>query len=201
MGVLFLDSSFYLQFGLLNHQLEWIDFREIQNRKGASSLHGELYEFLGKNNVQVKDVKKIILGGGPGSYTGIRLAEGMAQIFEWQKVEINSFYSFEIPYFSGIEEGAWCAEAFKGEIFLYEWNKSKSQHSLMKESEFRDYTPKKGELYHIGDGISDRLVRSTTSLLKKHPQEIFKRILRRGERFAPFYFRTGEQEFKIPFKQ
>ena len=191
MNFLFLDSSYYLQFGLVDDNLEWIDFREIRNRKGSSLLHGELYKLLRENHFQIEDVGKIVLGGGPGSYTGIRLAEGIAQIFEWQKVEINSFYYFEIPYFSGVEEGTWCAEAFKGEIFLYEWNKDKSQHSFMKEDQFKAYTPSHGELYQIGN---------TTELLRKHPQKAFSRILKRKQRFSPFYFRADEREFRIPSK-
>ncbi len=200
MNFLFLDSSFYLQFGLLNEKLEWVDFREIQNKKGSSVLHGELHEFLKKNNQQVKDIKKIILSGGPGSYTGIRLAEGMAQIFEWQNVEISSFYCFEIPYFKGIKKGCWCAEAFKSEIFLYEWNEDKSRHCFIKMNQFKDYISEKKKLYHVSDRIQGYQTESTTQLLKEYPQQIFSRVLKRKDRFKPFYFRSSEKEFKISNK-
>ena len=196
MDTLFLDSSIYLQLGMLNEQLEWIDFREIKDRKGSSIFHRELYELFEEKGLQIKSLKKIFLSNGPGSYTGVRLAEGMAQIFEWQNVDVYSFYCFELPYFSGVKKGVWCTEAFKGEIFFYEWNGAKSQNYFIKIDEFENHVQKIENLYHAEGKILNQYVLNTTSLLKKCPQKIFSNILKRKKRFSPFYFRSLKKEFK-----
>ncbi len=187
MDTLFLDSSHYLRLGILDKQFEWIDFREIKNKKGSSILHYELYKLLEEKGLQANCLKKIFLANGPGSYTGIRLAEGIAQIFEWQEVEIYSFYCFEIPYLAGVQSGAWYAEAFKGEVFLYEWDGIKTQSRLVAKSNFEDYAQKKENLYHAYN---------MALLLKEYPQKIFSKIFERKRRFSPFYFRSLDKEFK-----
>lgn len=40
-------------------------------------------EGLSKNNLQVKDFDKIILGKGPGAYTGLRVSMAVAKMFAW----------------------------------------------------------------------------------------------------------------------
>ena len=197
MDTLFLDSSIYLQLGILNEQLEWIDFREIKDRKGSSIFHRELYKLFEEKGFQIKNLKKIFLGNGPGSYTGVRLAEGMAQIFEWQNVDIYSFYCFEIPYFSGVEKGIWCTEAFKGEMFFYEWNREKSQNYFVKVDEFKNHIPKITPFYYAEGKNLSQCALNTNSLLKKCPQKIFSNILKRKKRFSPFYFRSLKKEFKV----
>ena len=197
MSLLFLDTSSYLQFGLISKELEWIDFREIQNKKGSSILHGELHRFFEDNHIKGRDIKKIILGNGPGSYTGIRLGEGISQIFEWQGTQINSFYGFEIPCFSGIEAGSWCARAFKDEVFIYEWNDEQSRSLFLKTKDFKSYAPPQGDLYHTHGSFLDKELKSTTELLRKSPKKIFHRVLEQAKHLPPCYFRPLEKEFKI----
>ncbi len=197
MDTLFLDSSAYLQLGILNEQLEWVDFKEIKNKKGSSIFHRELYEFFEEKGLQIKNLRKIFLGNGPGSYTGVRLAEGMAQIFEWQNVDVYSFYCFELPYLSGVERGVWCTEAFKGEIFFYKWNREESQNYFIKIDEFKNHVQKIKNLYHAEEGVLNQCFLNTTILLKQCPQKIFSNILKRKKRFSPFYFRSLKKEFKV----
>ena len=51
---------------------------------------------LKENNLQVKDFDRILLGKGPGAYTGLRVSMSVAKIFSWT---LNiAFFSFKFNY-------------------------------------------------------------------------------------------------------
>ena len=193
---LFIDSSQYLQFGILDESFRWIELKEIKNRKGSAIMHGEIYELLKKYKMSILDVKNIFLGNGPGSYTGIRLGEGITQILKYEEIKICSFYTFEIPFFSGIHEGSWCVNAFKNEFFIHEWKNLDISQQLISFDQFKNYTPKKGKLFYSGLNLLEKKMVNTIELIRSCSQQIFLNIYNRNQHLPPFYFRSIEREFK-----
>lgn len=118
---LFLDTSAYIQIGLLSEDLTWMHHEVIQNRKGSQLIHKVIYDCLQDFNIGFKDIEAIILGNGPGSYTGIRIGEGVSQILALEGIKILSFYHYEIPRFCGVDSYKFFERAFKGEVFEYLW--------------------------------------------------------------------------------
>ena len=182
MESLFIDTSHFIRIGLLNDQFEWVDFMEIETNRGASIFHSKLYNFLGSNKTEIGKIKDLFLINGPGSYTGIRLAEGMAQILEWHAKKVYSLYSFEIPFLSGVHQGRLSMKAFKKEVFIYEWEGEKTKMQLVSEDNF-DYA------------TSEKERKENIRLLKECSCGLFKKVKNRGSRLGPFYFRTLEKEF------
>ena len=195
---LFLDTSSYIRIGLVDADLNWVGYKEIQNKKGSSLLHNEIFEFAQEYEISLPETKRIFLCSGPGSYTGMRLSEGMAQIFKWHNAEVFSYFHFEIPNLLGVEKGFYCQEAFKGEVFIHEWNGDESSQSLIKKEVFVEKPLNDLEYYHVDGVIYDHHISSTSELVHKNPQKVFSFVLDRGKHLETFYYRTAEKEFNKP---
>lgn len=193
---LFLDSSSFIQVGILNGNFQWIHHEVIPNRKGSQVLHSIIYTSLKENDLKLSDIKKVFLANGPGSYTGIRVAEGLCQVLELSGCEVVSFYHFEVPSFCGLENFEYFSEAFKGEIFYYNFSQDKAETKLIKESAFNEMDLSKDYQYSLEGDILEHHLDCLYDLFKSKPKEIFSRVSELGRRLPPFYYRTEEKEFK-----
>lgn len=192
---LFLDSSLYLQFGLLDEEFKWIDHILIETTKSSNILHSELHRMLEKNRTSINEVEAIFSIAGPGSYTGVRLVEGVTQILGWQGKTIYSIHHFEIPYLVGIDKGSWISEAFKGEVFEYSWDGDEKQHRLISKDELDlldDY-----DLYSHRADFLDLPTRSTSAMVFENAELIFSAMKSLEMKREPFYYRELETEFKV----
>lgn len=202
---LFFDSSEFLCLGLLTEDFQWVDYKKLTTKKNSEIFHGSLFEMLNKNKLEITDVAGVFQVAGPGSYTGMRLSEGMCQVLEWHKVPIFSFTHFRIPEILGIEKGAWISEAFKNELFIYFWDQGKTGVKLVKkadrdESELLAMVAKDhGVVYtHYDLGQYDCLF--TGELIKEHAPQIFSYIFKNEMREPPYYYRALEDEFRPSMK-
>ena len=58
-----------------------------------------------ENNLEAKDINKIIVVNGPGSFTGIRIGVTIAKVFAWSlNIPITTIYSLEAMALSSNEE-------------------------------------------------------------------------------------------------
>ncbi|MBC98126.1 MAG: hypothetical protein CME63_10270 [Halobacteriovoraceae bacterium] len=194
---LFLDTSAYIQVGLLEEDLSWIHHEVIQNRKGSQLLHKVIYDCLKDFNLSFKDIKAILLGNGPGSYTGIRIGEGFSQILALEGIEIFSFYHYEVPAFCNIEEYKFYERAFKGEVFEFSKSGDKEEKSLISEEKFKQRDFSDEHLYHLTGELLDQDLLSIYTLVKKNPRDIFSKVIKRAEHLPPYYFRPLEKEFNV----
>ena len=121
---LYLDTTHGIQLGLLNNQYDWIEINNLGELKSSAVIHAYINDLLVKYNQEILDISSLVYCAGPGSYTGMRVSEGIAQIFEMAQIKLYSFYHFEIPQIYGNQHGKWLDHAFKGEIFIYDWNES-----------------------------------------------------------------------------
>lgn len=198
---LFLDTSYYVSIGILDENFEFLDHHLYENRKGSAILHKEIYSMLKENNTSLNEMDAIVISSGPGSYTGMRLAEGFAQILEIDKTKVYSFYHFEIPQLLGHEKGIWCSEAFKSEIFVYEWDGDKNSKRLVKEDTFEKEIDVNDEHVYSHDGrLKDFHFLSTSDLIKKNSKAIFSFVIDRAEHLETYYYRPLEKEFTMSGK-
>ncbi|MBT5093809.1 MAG: hypothetical protein HOM21_06190 [Halobacteriovoraceae bacterium] len=201
MTTLFLDSSDKLFLGLLNSENDWIGYNQTELKKGASNIHKLLNDLLSEHQIVLKDVKKLVHISGPGSYTGVRITEGLCQIFDWNDFEVFSFYHFDIPQILGIEQGYWVSHAFKGEFYYMHWNGKEEQKSgLLKLSEYPKLTELGVPIFTHCRGEPFLTAEQTSDLMLKNPQKLFNRIISEKWRKPPFYYRKLEDEFKVTEK-
>lgn len=187
--ILFVDTSFFSILGLW-YQGTWI-YYEVQEKKSASiDFHFRIHSVLDQNDLSLNDIK-IISCAGPGSYTGMRLSQGLMNVLEIAAYSYQSFYHFEVPIFLGIEKGSWITNAFKKQYYRYSW----SQMGKVFEQEIltqEDFQKQKG---FYAEGIDVDPSFQTSKLIYCHPQAIFESVLRRKVCRSIFYFRTIQQEF------
>lgn len=157
------------------------------------------------HKLKVKDIKALFNVSGPGFYTGLRLSEGLCDVFKFFDIPHYSFYSYELPLICGYNEGAWFTKAYKGEYFLHCWRDRDVKSELFAT---KDVEIKLNELtlplfIHSASALdthSTGLVKnfiSTSDLLKESSEKIFKHILEHKPQRESFYFRAPEDEFRV----
>ncbi len=196
MAHLFVDTSHLLHFGILDDNYKWIDNKVLETKKTSEVLHEEILNMLTHNNLEIDSVKSLITIAGPGSYTGMRVGEGFAQIFELNQIEVYSFYSSDIPGILGEETYYWMFPAFKKEYYI----RTSDGEKLLNESDFQAFCSDivdKSQLYTHGiNELSEKCDRNTRDLLISSPESIFKAVVTKKLRQKPYYFRPLDVEFK-----
>ena len=183
---LYLDSSLHLIVGVVGKQFNWISYKCLETKIYSRHIHQEIYQSLREQNFDVEDIEEILQSSGPGSYTGMRLSEGISQVFEWQGIKVSNFYHFEIPQMLGLKEKAWFSKAHKREIFIYRQNEGHHSANLVKE---KDCSLNEKNTYTYF---------STVQMIKDNPERILRKISERGLRLSPYYYRSAEKEFPLP---
>lgn len=194
MHFLYVDVTSGLTIGLLNSEFSWIEYSDINEKKPSEIIHLAVYDLLKRHNVDKKKLQ-YFFSAGPGSYTGMRLGEGMAQILEWEKESVYSFHQFEVPRLLGIEKGYWITNAFKGQVFIYSWDNGSSNIELINNADYKILDAKNGfTLAHDVEAYS--MLQTSKDLIKENSQKFFREIFEQKMRKAPYYFRTLDEEFK-----
>lgn len=204
MSYLFIDSTYELSLGVLDDGLNWLSFESYGGvQKASAIIQQKAYELLTLHHLHPKKLKGIITVNGPGFYTGIRLAEGFADVFAFFGVKQFSLYSYEIPYWSGFESGTWFTKAYRGEYFFYHWDKEIFNQELLPLNEIQKGIKKSQFFIHSSsslDSLSSPLIKDpieTLELLRKYPHKIFQKVLGNNLKRESFYFRAPEDEFKV----
>lgn len=194
MKSLYVDSSAGLVIGLMDENFKWMEYFDSQEKKPSEVIHTEIFKLLSKYNLKIEEIN-FFFSAGPGSYTGMRLGEGLAQILEWDHKNVFSFFHFDVPRFIGVESGSWVTNAFKGEVFIYHWNKNEVNKELVTSVGFTVANP--DLVYTLSQEQKNfENLKSTKDLVKNHSEILFKKVYEMKLREAPYYFRTLEQEFK-----
>jgi len=84
MKTLVLDTStnlLYISFIVDNKVI--YEVKSIGLNNHSDFLIDLIKKGLDENNLQIKDFDKIILGKGPGAYTGLRVSMSVAKMFSW----------------------------------------------------------------------------------------------------------------------
>ncbi len=190
---LFIDTTEKITLGLMNKDMQWLEFIDEDKSKISSQIHSFIYELLEKKNIKITDLDAVIYCAGPGSYTGMRVSEGFADILEWQNIKTYTFFHFEIPKFIGVESGKWISEAFKGEYFVYDWKNTQSNKKLIKKEEYS--FDSKTTAFAKNNKVCNQIKNFTDDLIRKSPEKIFPHVLKNAQRKEILYYRKLEQEF------
>ena len=194
---LFLDTTFGITVGLLNEKNGWVDYSFVDGQKGSAVIHKLILDILEKNNLSIEDVKVLFQIAGPGSYTGMRVSDGISQTFEWQKIRTYSFYHFDVPKILNINSGVWFANAFKGELFIFKWNDKENEKLLLRMDEALNYL--EGADIPIYASFQNNSVDSeyelTKDLIKENSKNVFDYVEDKNLKKELFYFRTLDEEF------
>ncbi len=77
-------------------------------------------EGLQKNNIEVKDFDRIILGEGPGAYTGLRVSMSVAKMFAWTlNIPLYTISSLDLLTSGYKEDGLYLVKFKAKKGFIY----------------------------------------------------------------------------------
>lgn len=193
---LYLDTSHFLALGLLDENFKWLHYEFHQKLQHSGDIHAQIHELLEKHQLETSKLNSLIVCNGPGSYTGIRLGEGIAQLFELAGIPVFAFHQFEVPYLLGTNSGAWVCHGFKREVFQYCWDDEQTEMDLIAADEW--HAPKERPIFtHQPEGPWQEATPTfTTELVKERSVELFSTIVAKKWRREPYYFRPLDKEFK-----
>lgn len=213
---LFLDTTDRPICGLLDEQYRWINFYE-EGKKGqtSSQLHTLIHHSLKEAKVKIWDLQGLFTVAGPGSYTGVRLGEGVAQVFEWQGFPTFSITHFEIPQLLYKEAGAFVTQAFKGEFFYLRWKGGEEKERQLLPWERWPHVIKALEeedtpLFIVSkDQIPSKFAadvkghkgQKVIHIIRERGEELFPQVAEKKMRSPIYYFRHLHQEFPLPGQQ
>lgn len=84
MKTLIIDTSTsYLYISFVEEEKEIYKYLEEGNNDHSEKLVRNIEKGLLENNMEVKDFDRIIVGIGPGSYTGLRVGLTVCKVFSW----------------------------------------------------------------------------------------------------------------------
>ena len=191
MSFLYLDTSNGISLGLLDEGFVFRKLKKIETKKTSLIVHSEILSLLNEFSLKLSNLTGVFISSGPGGYTGIRIAEGMAQILELESIKTWSFYNFDIISFLDFKDYVWCIPAFKGEILV----KEKSLQ-LFKENTFHESFNNKKLITHGENELSSLCQENSEILIEKYSMKIFPYIVKNKLRVPPYYFRAVDSEFK-----
>ncbi len=181
MKNIFIDASHSLTVGLLDESWNWIKF-ETTDQLPSITLHQSINQIIG--NESWDKIDRFFFCKGPGSYTGLRLIEGLEQYLKFEKIKCHDFYSFELREILGLKN-SFLYSAFKGQYLLS--NKENILYNLEEIDESLDY---------YGEKLDERFnYKSILDLIKKESKKIFPYI-KNNESKKIYYFRPLSEEFK-----
>ena len=204
MPSLYLDTTGNLCAGILAEDGQhWLAWKTVAAQKTSAVIYPLLHDLLEQQHLKLAEVSTFYYVAGPGSYTGMRLAEGLAQIVRW-KIPVRSFYHFAVPGLLGQSSGLWLCSAFKQEYFVYQWQDQQHTTQLYKMTALKEVldqaVAKKSAIYtHFATLLPELapwkvFLQETSSLVYQHPQ--FLQEISPEQMAGPYYFRGLEQEFK-----
>ena len=105
MRVLYIDtSSSYLYSAIVEDDKLISSVAEDYGQSLSEIALPKIVEMFEKNNLSPKDVDKIIVVNGPGSFTGIRIGITIAKVYAWSlKIPITTISSLEAMAISSKE--------------------------------------------------------------------------------------------------
>jgi tRNA threonylcarbamoyladenosine biosynthesis protein TsaB len=192
----YVDSSAGLVIGLLDSEFNWVEYLDSNEKKPSEVIHYEIFNLVQKYNLDLKNMY-FFFSAGPGSYTGMRLGEGIAQVLAWDEKSVFSFHHFDVPRMTGIKKGYWVTNAFKGQVFIYNWDNEAgtAEKELVNSADFKIIDSELGFTLSAENKDFAQL-KTTKDLIKNSSALIFKKVFEQKLREPPYYFRTLEEEFK-----
>ncbi len=192
---LFLDTTTNITVGILDEKFRWLSYDYVLSNKSSSLVHAIINEQIKKCGADLSRLEGVFYCSGPGSYTGMRISQGIVDILGWHQLPIKSFYHFDIPQLLGISRGAWISKAFKREAFLYRWSGESSESGLYQMKELPLELDGIDNIFFGHDKLDSYDGELTSNLIRNNSEEIFKNVVRLNENKPLFYYRSLEEEY------
>ena len=95
--ILYIDtSSSYLYTGILENGKIVVEIKKEYDHELSRTALPEIVSMFENNAIEPKEINKIIVVNGPGSFTGIRIGITIAKVYAWSlKVPITTITSLE----------------------------------------------------------------------------------------------------------
>ena len=196
MKSLIVDTSLGLQIIYYDSETNIQDNILEEKSKLSSIFHVHLDKILKKNNVSWDQLDHFIYNLGPGSYTGLKIAKGLAQTLALTKTKTIGYHEFEIPFILNHHTGNWIDNAFKNQYFIYEWDNKTNRHYLINKEDFffsdkKKYFCKNKELWEKEDIVS------TQKILMENASKFIELVVQReGISQDIFYYRAIDMEYQ-----
>ena len=112
--------------------------------KGQAEMLGPMIvNLLSKNQLNIKDIKRIGVGIGPGNFTGIRIAVGFARGLGLSlQIPVIGIDSFEATYLGHNETAIVTVPATRNEIYFQKFPHAKSNPQIATLNEVLKYNTK-----------------------------------------------------------
>lgn len=198
MSTLFIDTSYNQTIGLLGNEGTWIARKTLAGQKSSSILHAELHALLLSVGMKPADITEVLYVAGPGFYTGLRIAHGLADMLRIEGRALRNFYNFEIPSLLGAVDYTWVTKAYRGEIFVYQ----KGATFLLSEKEFFARSWDGAVFIHhpsaLDAAMNEKIPHAlaTETLMFDRIKEISQVLKQTPQVRDLYYFRPPEEEFK-----
>ncbi len=201
MLTLFIDTSHYLNLGIFDESLSWIDFESSSEKKSSQIIHKLIFDLLSRNNFQVSHLSRIVYSAGPGSYTGIRVAKGIAEVFNLEGILVNNFWFQDLLTDLSIKDSCFISNAFKGEYFFAFLESGELKQKLIPINDVDLNLEKFSCCYICGDIPAKskyEKFKAVIDLVKENPEDIFSKVFKENRLKEVFYYRALEEEFNKP---
>jgi len=203
MTVFFIDSSYDLTWALIENK-ETFHLHNSVEKKLSKNFHFEVFQKLSLMNISFqKDIDSILYCAGPGFYTGLRVSQVFSDLSGVKN--LYNYFSYEVPFILGEQKYIWMTKAYRGEYFIYKFEKSQGVKILVSE---------KDDVTNLVEGFKvfapDYFILNQDNFLNKINAEIFSiqysfdllmEILnyskKEKSRHNLYYFRLPEEEFKV----
>ena len=169
MKYLYIDtSSSYLYSAIIEDNKLLSEVQEEYGQSLSEVTLPRIVSMFEKNQLTAKDIDKIIVVNGPGSFTGIRIGLTIAKVYAWSlNIPITTIYSLEAMSISSEEKKVHVPmiNARRGYVFtaIYDENQKellKPQH--MKLSDLQKELEKVGEYEIITNDEFENLENTTS---------------------------------------
>ncbi len=153
---LVIDSATkYLFIALFDNEKELISFYEEGNNDHSVKLMTEIEEMFKRQKMQPSDIDEVIIGVGPGSYTGLRIGVVVAKMFGWNNnipVKTISSLALIASSYDGTELIIPEIDARRGNSFLGLYKNTRKGLELVKKEELtnlENYKELQTEAYQV----------------------------------------------------
>ena len=204
MSVLFVDTTYDISLGILDDECRWVEFRRHIGQRASILLQKEANQLFQDHGIVPHELKAVVTVAGPGFYTGLRLSEGLADVFEFFGIPHYSFLSYELPFLCGHKQGVWFTKAYRGEYFFHHWEGLNLKSVLVPAKDLVTYLADLDEVFIHSESALDEMSLtfikkfvSTNELIKNQPRKIFAEVLQNKSKRESFYFRAPEDEFRV----
>ena len=171
-------------------------------QKSSSVLHSKLHQICQAQGIIPSSIESVLYVAGPGFYTGLRIAYGIAEILRIDDKPSLSFYNYEVPYFLGVQDYTWITKAYRGEVFIHQRRGNDAFNRLVTEKDFLSQNWQGKVFIHHQQALdvqmSEKLAGAleTQTMMLAGIATIWQSLKQDSIVRDLHYFRPAEEEFK-----